>query len=127
MVSQEQLRFRRGDLLAVALVVLLAVLSGILFFPGGGAKPDTAEVYQDGRLVKVVALAEDQLFTVSGTYSNVVSVQNGKISIIESDCPGSDCVHSGWIGASGRSIVCLPNGVELRVAASISEIDFVVG
>ncbi|MBQ8917117.1 MAG: NusG domain II-containing protein, partial [Oscillospiraceae bacterium] len=46
--------------------------------------------------------------------------------IAQSTCPGEDCVHSGWISSPGRSVVCLPNRVEIRITGS-SEVDFVVG
>ena len=49
------------------------------------------------------------------------------IAITGSDCPGEDCVHSGWIKASGRSIVCLPNKVEIRIVGQSDDVDFVVG
>ena len=64
-------------------------------------------------------------FVVEGDYTNVISVEDGKAAIIESDCPGADCVHSGWIHEPGRSIVCLPNRVEIRMEGA-SEVDFVV-
>ena len=127
MVSREHLRFRWGDLLAIVFVVLLTAFAALLFFPKGNTDPAAAEIYRNGQLVKVISLAEDQTFTVVGTYCNVITVQDGKISITESDCPGTDCVHSGWIESTGRSIVCLPNGVEVRVVGSKSDVDFVVG
>ena len=64
---------------------------------------------------------------ITGTYSNTITVEEGKIAITASDCPGEDCVHSGAIHTSGRSIVCLPNGVEVRVVSAQSDVDFVVG
>ena len=127
MVSREQLRFRWGDLLAVVIVVLMTVSAAFLFFPDGSTTPAAAEIYQNGKLVRVVTLAENRTFTVVGTYCNMITVQDGKIGITDSDCPGTDCVHSGWIENTGRSIVCLPNGVEVRVVGSESDVDFVVG
>ena len=62
-----------------------------------------------------------------GEYKNVITVSEGAISITASDCPGEDCVHSGAIRTSGRSIVCLPNEVEVRVVNAASDVDFVVG
>jgi len=46
--------------------------------------------------------------------------------IAESTCPGNDCVHSGKIHSAGRSIVCLPNRVEIRITGE-SDVDYVVG
>ena len=57
----------------------------------------------------------------------MITVSQGKVSITSSDCPGMDCVHSGAISASGRSLVCLPNGVEVRIVGRTDDVDFVVG
>ena len=86
-----------------------------------------AEVYQDGTLIKTLPLDTDISFEITGNYTNTVTVSGGAISITASDCPGEDCVHSGAIDSSGRSIVCLPNGVEVRVVSQTSDVDFVVG
>ena len=84
-----------------------------------------AVVYQDGQRIKELSLSEDAEFVVEGAYTNKIVVENGRAAITESDCPGTDCVHSGWIHEVGRSIVCLPNRVEIRLEGA-SEVDFVV-
>lgn len=108
------LKFRKGDLLAAALVLLLAAAC-LLALPGlsGG---DYAEVYQDGHLIRQVPLAVEQSFEIGGDYTNTVTVRDGKIAVTCSDCPTNDCVRQGWV--SGGSIICLPNGVEIRVKAA---------
>ena len=82
-------------------------------------------VYQEGALIKEFSLDSDVEFVIEGDYKNVITIKDGKAAITESDCPGTDCVHSGWIHEAGRSIVCLPNRVELRIEGT-SEVDFVV-
>jgi hypothetical protein len=84
-------------------------------------------VYLEGELVKTLSLDEDTCFTISGAYTNEITVKDGQIAITASDCPGEDCVHSGAIKATGRSIVCLPNELEVRVISGASDVDFVVG
>lgn len=86
-----------------------------------------AQVYQNGELVKTLSLEEDTTFEITGKYSNTITVRGGEIAITASNCPGADCVHSGPIQTCGRSIVCLPNGVEIRVVNAQSDVDFVVG
>ena len=54
-------------------------------------------------------------------------MEEGKIFIAESNCPGKDCVHSGKISTLGRILVCLPNGLEIRVVSAPDDVDFVVG
>lgn len=109
------LKFRKGDLLAAALVLLLAAAC-LLALPGlsGG---DYAEVYQNGKLIYKVPLSVDQSFPVTGDYTNTVTVRDGAIAVTASDCPTNDCVHQGWLSGGG-TIVCLPNGVEIRLADS---------
>ena len=122
----EKLRFCKGDVLAIGLVLLLAVAVLLLFLPN--AQPASqAQIYHHGKLVKTVSLTEDQVFRVDGQYHNTITVCDGKISFSDSDCPGQDCVHSGSIGSTGRSLVCLPNAVEIRVGSGESDVDFVVG
>ena len=122
----KQLRFQKGDILAVVMVILLAVVVFLCFLKPQSA-PATVEVYQDGNLVKTLPLEADQTFIVEGNYTNTVTVQDGKVAITQSNCPGEDCVHSGWVRSVGRSIVCLPNAVEVRVTGRAGDVDFVVG
>ena len=78
-------------------------------------------------MIKTLSLDTDTSFEITGKYTNVITVQDGNIAITSSDCPGEDCVHSGAISSTGRSIVCLPNEVEVRVVNAASDVDFVVG
>lgn len=127
MAKQEFLRFRKGDFLAIAILAVLAVLVALCFLPKGSDSPVQAQIYQSGDLIMTVPLEEDASFTITGKYTNVITVADGRIAVSASDCPGEDCVHSGAIHSSGRSIVCLPNSVEIRVVNAQSDVDFVVG
>ena len=70
---------------------------------------------------------ENTVILIENSYTNKVMVKDKKVAIVESDCPGMDCVHSGWISGKGRSLVCLPNRVEIRVEGEMeSEVDFIV-
>ncbi len=122
-----RLRFQKGDIAAMAGIVLLAVLVFAAFLPQRITAAAYAEIYQDGKLLKTVLLSEDQEFTVTGKYTNTVTVCDGKVAVTHSDCPGMDCVSCGWTDGAGRSIVCLPNALEIRVLAGSGDVDFVVG
>ena len=127
MKKSDDLRFRKGDLLAVVIVVVLAVFVALSFLPSGDSEGVQAQIYQNGELIETLSLNEATSLEITGKYSNVITVADGAIAITASDCPGEDCVHSGAIRTSGRSIVCLPNGVEVRVVNAASDVDFVVG
>ena len=122
-----RLRFQKGDYLAVAVTLLLAAVVFLAFLPRETGDTPMAEIYLDGTLVRRVSLDTSAEFSVTGDYMNTVTVRDGKIAVTESDCPGGDCVHSGWIGPSGRSIVCLPSRMEIRIVSAPGDVDFVVG
>ena len=127
MSENAKLQFCKGDVFAIAAVIVLAVTVLLCFLPSKDTPSDQAAIYQNGELIKTVNLAEEQTFSVSDRYHNVIRVADGQIAIIESDCPGQDCVHSGSIRHSGRILVCLPNAVEIRIISAESDVDFVVG
>ena len=121
-----RLAFRKGDVLAILLVLLLAAGTTWAFVPKDSSQPArTVQVYQDARLVAELPLDADQTLQISGEYENTLRIQGGRAAIVQSDCPGADCVHSGWIDSAARSIVCLPNRVEIRITAQ-TDVDFVV-
>ncbi len=122
-----RLRFQKGDVLAIAVVALTALIVALLFVPRHAQTAYAVEIYQNGQLVKSLPLTRDVDFTVDGAYTNTVSIRDGRVCISRSDCPGLDCVHSGSIRAVGRSIVCLPNAVEVRIVGYADDVDFVVG
>lgn len=121
-----KLEFCKYDFLAIGIVVAMAILVSVIFWTSVGAEEGSMlSVYQEGVLTKELSLDSDVEFVIEGDYKNVITIKDGKAAITESDCPGTDCVHSGWIHEAGRSIVCLPNRVELRIEGT-SEVDFVV-
>lgn len=122
-----RLRFQKGDIVAIVVVVLLAVAVMLAFAPSNSDQAAQVEIYQNGLLLKTLPLSIDAIYTVEGKYTNVITIEDGKVSITASDCPGEDCVHSGKISSTGRSIVCLPNAVEVRVVGATDDVDFIVG
>lgn len=126
MEKKSEFTFRKGDWIAVILVILMAVSTFLCFLPKD-TTDDAAvvQIYKDSALIKECILTVNETFVIEGEYVNTVTIKDGKIGITESNCPGTDCVHSGLIGTVGRSIVCLPNKVEIRIMGE-AEVDIVV-
>ena len=122
-MGRSALTFKKGDLLAVALVVI-AVLTSALWLPRLKTDGTFAQILQDGEVVRDVPLSVDQTFRIKGDYTNTVTVRDGKIAVTHSDCPTNDCVHMGWL-KDGGAIVCLPNRVEIRLVGD-TEVDVLI-
>lgn len=120
------LDFSKGDIGVIGFVIILAFLIGIIF----GRKVDAQKgnivvIYKEGEKIQELPLDKNNEIIINNDYTNRVVIEDGRASITESNCPGEDCVHSGWITGGGRSIVCLPNRVEIRIEGG-AEVDFVV-
>lgn len=76
---------------------------------GGGS---SAVVRVDGKPVKQVDLSVDQSFYIGSVR---IEVKDGAVAFIESDCPGKECIKSGWLRVPGSSAACLPNRVSVTV------------
>ena len=128
--DKSALTFRKGDAVAIAAVVItaLAMMAYFLISAAHQSGKTAAKVYLNGEMIREISMDRDSETVVQGEYRNVITVRDGKVSVTESDCPGADCVHTGWIRSAGRSIVCLPNRMEVRVegAAGDDDVDAVI-
>ncbi len=122
-----RLRFRRGDLLALALVLALAAALAFALAVQAAPAAATVQIYLDGRLAAELPLNRDTVYHADGRYHNTITIRDGTVAVTASDCPGGDCTRSGAVSAAGRSIVCLPNRMELRLVGGASDgVDVVV-
>ena len=126
MKKEPNLSFGRGDWIAVVLVLVLAAAVLVLCLPRQGGENAVVQVLKEGELIYELPLHSDRELQIGGKYQNAVIIQNGRVYIRESTCPGGDCVHTKGISRSGQSIVCLPNRLELRITGT-GEVDFAVG
>ena len=106
------MKTRTWILLFAALAVVCVTLS--LFFFRAGDASRYAEVYSDGELVLTLDLQVDGTYRV-GTAGqwNVLSVENGRVSVSEASCPSQDCVRH-LPSDRGAPIVCLPNRMVIK-------------
>lgn len=122
---RDHLRFRKGDLIAIACVLVLAGVLALILLPRLSSGSDLmVEVYQNGRLIRQIPLCENTTFTVTGVYENTILIKDSAVYVSEASCPGNDCVRSGRISRSGQSIICLPNKLEIRISGE-PEVDII--
>ena len=126
MGSLPSLSFRKGDWIAVSLVLLLALVLLLFLLPKDRSGEEAVvQVYRDGDLLREFPLSVPQTLSFSEPYPCTLEIRDGRVAMIQSDCPGGDCLHTGWISQPGRAIVCLPNRLEIRILGQ-AEVDFVV-
>lgn len=109
----------KADAILFLCIVAAAVIGIILFLGVGTAQ--TALIRQNGNIVRQVKLDTNQTFRVDGV---LFEVRDGAIRFMESDCPGQECVHAGFLKRPGSSMACLPNRISVTVQGQ-SEVDAV--
>ena len=106
---------RKKGKAAFAVLGILFSRAGFLYFfyrPGSG----NAEVMQDGRVLYTFSLEREKERVIRVEYAgsyNLIEIKDGRIRVLEADCPDQICVDMGWLD-SAAPIVCLPNRLVIR-------------
>ena len=89
----------------------------------GGA----AVVTVNGKPYASLPLDKDAELIIQGEDGgyNILVIKDGEAYIREADCPDKICVKHRRISYSGETIVCLPNGVSVKIEGSGGGVDAV--
>lgn len=58
---------------------------------------------------------------------NTIRVENGRIAVVDADCPDKICVNQGYISNGTVPIVCLPHKLSVTIEDKNTQTDAVVG
>ena len=114
--------------IGICVVIFLLGVAGslwLLLIPHG----TQVNIVQDGIVLYKFDLASAKDQTIEIEYegrSNTVQIENGRIRILEAECPDKTCVHKGWLSSSAMPIVCLPNHLSIAFVGSEEEMDEVI-
>lgn len=115
-------------LLIVCVFIFFSGLAGsvlVLLTPRG----TQVNIVQDGTVLYTIDLTTAQDQTLEIEYkgrTNIVQIENGRIHMLEAECPDQICVHMGWLDSGFMPIVCLPNHLSIEYAGSGDDIDAVI-
>lgn len=125
------MRVKKGDFLIAGIILIMAASIFIIFF-SKPATEVTANITVGGELREKIILTGlakpvSYIITENG-YTNEILAENGRISVIHSNCPDQVCVHTGFIKTPGQSIVCLKTKLVITLhSRDDSGIDAVIG
>ena len=91
-----------------------------LLFQIGSREHVTAEITVDSTCIAQYDLssASKGTFTLPQAEGVVFEISDQGIRITENDCPGRQCVHTGWISRPNQTIVCLPKKLMIQLTSS---------
>lgn len=88
-----------------------------------GARQDggKALIHKDGKLIKEYSLDQKRVIKLEDM---IMEIEEGRIRVIESDCPNKICVKAGWASTPAQTIVCAPNKVLIEIAGFTKEVKY---
>ena len=108
----------RNDLIVVLSLVLVAIVSLVFVLAFRTKKDLIAKIFVQNTVVETIDLSkkEDKDYFVHGLQGDLhVHTHDGKIAVVESNCPHQDCVKMGYVGESNRPIICAYNAVYITI------------
>lgn len=108
--------FKRNDFILIGVVVILAI--GVIVFTNmnkvAGSK---VRITINGEEYKTLSLEEDTTLVIEGENgeSNTLAIKDGKVDMIDANCPDKLCVKEREIMYEHETITCLPNRVVLEI------------
>lgn len=113
--------FKKLDVLIIISLLLLSFIPNLVYSHkmSKDYKSTYANIKVDGKTYDNINLSSfegEKAFTIeSKDNTNVVSIENDTISIIDANCHDSLCVKQGEISKVGQSIVCLPHKIIIEI------------
>ena len=109
-----------GIIIAILFFISLIASVVVLIFHRNG---NVVSVYHCGHLIERINLdtvTTPYEFTVesdNGAY-NTISVEHGRICVIDASCPDHVCINTGWLSDGAIPIVCLPNELVIQTESA---------
>ena len=106
----------RNDIILVASLLLVAIISLVLVLSSRQKNIYTAKVYVQNELRLTVDLKNDNTYEIEGTKGHLkVEVKDHAIAVVESNCPHQDCVKMGFVSTSNKPIICAYNATYIVI------------
>ena len=109
----------RNDIILIASLLLVAIISLVLVLSSRQKNITTAKVYVQNELRLTVDLSKNETYYIDGTKGQLtVETKDGAIAVTESNCPHQDCVQMGFVSTSNRPIICAYNATYIVIEGS---------
>ncbi len=111
---------KKDGLLIVSCILIALIVWLVVNSPQEHDAEEIVIIYKDGAQFYSGPLGQDNRITVEDAdgHVNVIEIKDGKVYMLEANCPDQICVHTRPAERDGQSIVCLPNKVAVEVKST---------
>lgn len=104
---------KKNDVILFVILLLIAGIGYLLYTNLGKQEVGMVRVTVEGELFGTYSLKEDKKIVIHD--SNIISIQDECVDMIEADCPDQICVEHKTISKNLETIICLPNKVVVEI------------
>lgn len=108
----------RTDRLLITVLACLALAAtpvAVALGRSGTSRGDTVVIEGPSGVTRMPLDVDDACTIVGAGGSLLVEIRAGAVRVARADCPDHTCVKTGRVRSPGSAIVCLPNGVTVRI------------
>jgi hypothetical protein len=123
------MKLKKLDYVIIVVLALFTITSfvGTLLNSNRKYNEKYVKIEVDGKLYDTYTLInhEETIKIKTKLGENLIQIKDGKVHVLDADCPDKVCIKDGYISEPGQILVCLPNKVVVEVKGKITnqEID----
>lgn len=118
------MKLKKLDYLIIVVLALFTITSfvGTIINSNRKYNEKYVEIDVDGKLYKTYPLVnhEETIEIKTKLGENFIEIKDGKVHILDADCPDKVCIKDGYISEPGQILVCLPNKVVVEVKGRVT-------
>lgn len=108
----------RNDIILIISLLLVAIVSLVVVLCTRTSKNLYATISVQNHVVEKIDLSkvDEADYYIDGLKGKLhVHVHEGKIAVLESNCPHQDCVRMGYVGETNHPIICAYNATYIVI------------
>lgn len=106
----------RGKLIVAAIIAAALVGCFVIYANAETGLSARVFVHDGDGEVHEFPLSENGEYSIASTFGvNTISIQDGQVCMIASDCPNGDCKDQGSISSANQPIICLPHQLWVEI------------
>ncbi len=124
---KQQPGLKIGDIILMVMIFITAIL--LFLLPFLSDKSETASIFiGETEETRIITLDKNSSYEIkSRGITMTILVENGEVSVCESDCRDGICKKTPSVSCAGQTIICAPAGVVIRVLGEEVAVDGISG
>lgn len=111
-----ELKLKKWDKLIFFIAVFVSAV--LFFFLYSTQEGDRVLVTANGQVEEYPLNRNRTIKLLNGEHYNLISIEQGRVSMTEADCPDKLCVKHKAVYRNGEMIICLPNEIFIQIESS---------